>query len=160
MFVKTKKPNKVYYDFEQKVHIDDKRTYEVKSSSLIRELIRTGELVEADKPSDAVLKRYAEEDKAAKARKEKSANTGKIKTKEVQLKETKVALIQAESKIDDLELELAGANDKLVLANSEIATLKEAAKKVGDPISNLTTDKKDAVDPKKETTKASNGEKA
>ncbi len=153
MFVKVKKPGTVYYDFEQKANIANRVT-EVKSTSLIRELIRTGDIIEVEKPSEAVLKEYAKEDKEIQARKEKS-KVNVAKPLDVKLK-------QANAKIVTLSDELAEANENLVAANAEIADLKDQLSKVGDPKSkeDLAKAKKDAVDPKKETTKATNGEKA
>ena len=179
MWVKTKSKGKVYYDAEQKVQLDDKHSYEVKATGLIRELIRAGELVEADKPTDAQIAKYAEEDKAAKAR--KKANPSPVnKTVEGKLKKVTADLIVATGEIEDLEGELVSANEALVKANLEITALKEVSsnealvkanleitalkevnEKVGDPKSQETKDlKAAAVDPKKETAKASNGEKA
>ncbi len=165
MWVKSKVKGRVYYDAEQKKTIDDKRSYEVKATGLIRELIKTGKLIEADKPTEAAIKKYAAEDKAIADRKEKLGKvTGTAKTVEGQLKAKIAELVKANSSIEALEEELATANESLVKANLEITVLKETAEKAGDPesqeVKDLKEKKEAAVDPKKETTKTPTGEKA
>jgi len=147
MFVKTKGKGKVYYDGSQGTVIDDKRTYEVKATELVRELIRTGELIEADKPSDAVLKKYKAEDEAKAKRIAEKAKATPAKSNEAALKEAKAELVKVKGELEK--------------ANSEIAALKKAAEKAGDPKSeDLAKEKAAATSGKKETAKASNSEKA
>lgn len=165
MWVKVKKKGKVYYDAEQKKTVDDKRTYEVKATSLIRELVRTNDLIEAEKPSDVVIKKYAAEDVILKGRKEKLAKkTGVGQTVAAQLKKSQADLIVAKGELETLEVELVEANENLVKANLEIDSLKELTTKVGDlksqEVKDLEKKKEDAVDPKKETAKTLSSEKA
>ena len=159
MYVKVKTKGKVYYDFEQKVAIDDKRIYEVKSTGLVRELIKTNDLVETEKPTEAQLKKYAVEDKEAAERKAKPA-VSKNKNVETGLKVAKEAIASLEDELSKVEGELVEANENLVKANLEIAALKEAAEKAGDSKSTLAEDKAKATSDKKEDTKAKNSEKA
>jgi len=151
MFVRTKNKNRVYYDAEQGVHIDDKRIYEVKATDLVRELLRTGELIETDGPSKELLKKYADEDKAKAARVAKAkTNSGINKPIESQLKASKARVAELE--------------EALVIANATIADLEDQLSKAGDPksqeVKDLKSKKAFGTSVKKETTEAVVREKA
>lgn len=158
MYVKVKVPGKVFYDFEQKVNISDRIT-EVKTTSLIREFIRTGSLIEVEKPSDAVLKKYADEDIEIKSRKEKAASKT-AKPLDARLKAANAKIVTMSSELSDAEEANSVLAEQVVTANNKIALLEEAngnlvgeLQKVGDPKSkeDLAKAKTDATSQKKET---------
>ena len=164
MFVKVKRKGTVYYDPEQKKNIDDKRIYEVKATGLIRDLLRTGDLSETEKPSKAILDGYAKEDKEIEGRKAASAEKlqkakpldGQVKSLKTDLGKVQVELDTTKEELGKAGEELVEANEALVLANTKIADLEEQLLKVGDPksVEALAAAKKNGTDVKKETASA------
>lgn len=152
MWVKVKVEGKVYYDFEQKVNIADRVT-EVKATSLIRELIRSNDLVEVSEPSKELLAEYAEKDEAIAKAKALLPKEG-AKTVDSRLKEATAKVTTTSAELAEATGLVEGLSAELVEAKAKIADLEEQLTKVGDPKSKeaLIKAKADAVKPKKETT--------